>query len=347
LSRYYFGYSDVYGQGFPSRWAYVYDKIVDLYNSGRINRFFNIILGKQFLMQDLAITEVAAIEKSQDLCGNINQILNSDQYMLTKQGDNYYLIEMNTDLILIGSGGFANVYRQQSTGLVVKKLKDDYVADTGIRSRFKREFVITKSLQDVFGIIKVYTFNESNCMYTMEYAETTLEKYVNNNTLTNDIKLNCIRQILYIMSEVHRRNILHRDISPNNIFIISGQIKIADFGLGKDLNAFASHQTVHTNAVGQYDYCAPEQRMMLGEADKRSDVYSIGRVINFVMTGDPRDSHHICRSVAEKATNTDSAYRYGDAIQLSSFFEKSVQYHSQQLNKKRLKEKITVAANPA
>lgn len=335
-----FDYSDVYGRGFPSRWAYVYDKIVDLYNNGRINRFFKIILGKQFLMQDLAITEVAAIEKSQELFGRINQILNSDQYMLTKQGDNYYLIEMSTDLILIGSGGFANVYRQKSTGLVVKKLKDDYVADAGIRSRFKREYNITKSLQDVFGIINVFSFNESSCMYTMEYAETTLENYVTNNILTDDIRLNCIRQILYIMSEVHRRNILHRDISPNNIFIISGQIKIADFGLGKDLNVFTSHQTVHTNSVGQYYYCAPEQFMMLREADKRSDVYSIGRVINFIMTGDPRDSHHIYRSVAEKATNTDSAYRYGDAIQLSSFFEKSVQYHSQQLNKKRLKEKI-------
>ena len=49
--------------------------------------------------------------------------------------------------------------------------------------------------------------------------------------------------------------------------------------------------------------------MMLKDADKRSDVYSLGRVINFIMTGDARNSHHIYRSVAEKATNKDAAKR--------------------------------------
>lgn len=97
---------------------------------------------------------------------------------------------------------------------------------------------------------------------------------------------------------------------------------------------------MHTNAVGQYAYCAPEQFMMLKDADKRSDVYSLGRVINFIMTRDPRDSHHIYRSVAEKATNSDTAYRYGDAGQLLSFFEKAVQYHSQAKNREYVEEKI-------
>lgn len=102
-----------------------------------------------------------------------------------------------------------------------------------------------------------------------------------NNDLPEITKINCIRQILHVMTEVHNQDIIHRDLSDNNIFIISGVLKIADFGLGKDLNVFTSHQTVHTNAMGQYFYCAPEQFMMLKDADKRSDVYSLGRVINF------------------------------------------------------------------
>lgn len=118
-------------------------------------------------------------------------------------------------------------------------------------------------------------------------------------------------------------------------------IKIADFGLGKDLNVFASHQTIHTNSMGQYYYCAPEQFMMLRDADKRSDVYSLGRVINFVMNGNPTDYHHIYRNVAEKATNSDAAYRYGDTNQLSIFFEKSVEYHAQAENKERIEEKFS------
>lgn len=168
----------------------------------------------------------------------------------------------------------------------------------------------------------------------------TLEDYVRNNTLNDEIRINCIRQILYIMSEVHRRDIIHRDISANNIFIIAGMLKIADFGLGKDLNVFNSHNTFLTRGVGQCIYCAPEQFMMLKDGNKVSDVYSLGRVINFIMTSDPRDSHHIFRNVAEKATNDSAAYRYADAGQLSSFFEKAITYRQQEDIQKRVEEKI-------
>ena len=321
-----FGTNDVYGSGFPSRWAYVYDKLEDLISNRRIDSFFNLVLSKSYLMQEQSLSEVEAAEKIETIYTEFNNIIHRDLCKITHINGLYHLVRENDDLEPIGNGGFANVYRQKSTGLVVKKLKDDYLTDTGIRSRFKREYNITKSLQDAFGIIKVYAFDEGSSSYTMEYAETTLYEYVKSFDLSEDVKLNCIRQILNIMAEVHKRDIIHRDISANNIFIISGMIKIADFGLGKDLNVFTSHQTIHTNAVGQFFYCAPEQFMMLKDGDKRSDVYSLGRVINFVMTGDPVNSHHIYRSVAEKATNSDAAYRYADAGQLSTFFEKAVLY---------------------
>ena len=335
-----FGSKDVYRSGFPSRWAYVHDKLVDLINNRQIDRFFNIILSKSYLMQEQSLSEIEAAEKIENIYSEFNRIIHRDLCKITRSGGRYHLVKENDDLELIGNGGFANVYRQKSTGLVLKKLKDDYLTDAGIRSRFKREYNITKSLQDSFGIIKVYSFDEGNSSYTMEYAETTLDKYVKSFDLSDEIKLNCIRQILHIMTEVHKRDIIHRDISANNIFIISGMIKIADFGLGKDLNVFTSHQTIHTNAVGQYYYCAPEQFMMLKDGDKRSDVYSLGRVINFIMTGDPRDSHHTYRSVAEKATHTDAAYRYADAGQLSVFFEKAVSYKQTAENQVRIDDKI-------
>lgn len=334
------GTNDVYRSGFPSRWAYVHDKLVDLINSQQIDKFFNVVLSKPYLIQEQALSEIEAAEKIESIYAEFNSIIRRDLCKITRSNGRYHLVRENDDLVPIGNGGFANVYRQKSTGLVVKKLKDDYLTDAGIRSRFKREYNITKSLQDAFGIIQVYSFDEGNSSYTMEYAETTLYKYVMDNDLSDDIRLNCIRQILYIMTEVHERDIIHRDISSNNIFIISGMIKIADFGLGKDLNVFTSHQTLHTNAVGQYYYCAPEQFMMLKDGDKRSDVYSLGRVINFIMTGDPRNSHHIYRSVAEKATNTDAAYRYADARQLSIFFEKAVSYKQAAENQERIDEKI-------
>ena len=336
----YFGYEDIYQSGFPSRWYYVQSKLIHLMDTNRIDSFFDIILSKEYLIQEQGISTIQAAELSQEIFEKLNQIVSQDLYTLTRNGEQYHLVKKNDDLVKIGSGGFANVYKQKSTGLIIKKLKEDYLTEPGIRSRFKREYSITSSLKDTHGIIQVYSFDESDYSYTMEEAETTLEKYILNNELTDDIKINYIRQILYIMSEVHNKDVIHRDISPNNIFIISGMLKIADFGLGKDLRVFSSHQTFHTNAVGQYFYCAPEQFMLLKDGDKRSDVYSLGRVINFIMTKDPQNSHHLFRSVAEKSTNSNSVYRYNDASQLYSFFEKAVTYSAQAKSQERIANKI-------
>lgn len=324
----YFKQDDSYGQGFPSRWIFVYNKLIMLFESDQIDEFFIIILSSKFLMKEHDCTQVDASEWSEKAYGYFNKLLKVDSYALAKSGNKVYLIEEDSDYELIGSGGFANVYYQKSTGLVVKKLKEDFLSDSGIRSRFKREYRITKELEDLEGIITVFDFNENEYSYSMERAEETLYGYIEKRTLPIDTKIKCIKIVLRIMKSVHERNVIHRDISPTNIFILHGKMKIADFGLGKDLNMFTSHQTIHTQAVGQYYFCAPEQFMMLRDGDKRSDVYSLGRIINYVMTGNPVDSHHEFRSVAEKATNSDAAYRYESAGQLLGAFEKSVEYNA-------------------
>lgn len=331
---------DQYRQGFPSRWAYVYNKLVELINSNRFDAFLSKILSIEYIMQDCGLTEVEAAERAQETYQEFNRVVHGDLYTITHSNGRYHLCRRDEDLVLVGSGGFANVYRQKSTGLIIKKLKNEFLTDKGIRSRFKREFDITKSLQDTHGIITVYSYDGTTCSYTMEPAEERLDHYIQSPNITDVIRINCIRQILYIMTLVHNRNIIHRDLSPNNIFIISGVLKIADFGLGKDLNVFTSHQTLRTSQVGQYYYCAPEQFMLLKDGDKRSDVYSLGRIINFIMTGRPTNAHHIFRSVAEKATNADAAYRYADAGQLSKYFEKSVEYHQNDQNEQAILLKI-------
>ena len=334
-----FNTKDVYQSGFPSRWAYVYNKIMEILNLGKIDSFFSLILSKEYLMKEHSINEVAAVKLSENILKRMNKILLTDSCKIIRKNSKYYLVDSN-DLLLIGSGGFADVYRQISTGLVVKKLKDEFLSNDSIRRRFKREYLITKSLQGENGIIKVFSFDEENYSYTMEQAEMTLEKYVLDNELSDLEKLQCIRQILNIISTLHMKNIIHRDISANNIFIVSGQLKIADFGLGKNLDSFASHQTLNTNSFGQYIYCAPEQFKMLKSADKRSDVYSLGRLINFIMTKDATNYHHIYRNVAEKATCQNVECRYEDANQLSFFFEKAVEYHKKEEIEKKIEQKI-------
>ena len=332
----YFEFKDIYGQGFPSRWAYTVDALKRLWNAGKFDDFLSLILSPRYLQNEFECSKVEATQKLDLILPELRKITSFNNYIITHVDDKYRLVLENDDLVLIGAGGFAHVYKQKSTGLVVKKLRDELLHDEGIRSRFKREYSITKSIQDIPGIIKVYDYSADDCSYTMELAETTLEEYCTSFELDESSKVKCIRIVLSIMKQVHERDIIHRDLSPNNIFVIHGQLKIADFGLGKDLDTIASHQTMFTNAVGQYHYCAPEQFMALKGADKRSDVYSLGRIINFVMTGNPDDYHHEFRSVAEKATSHDSVYRYADAGQLSYYFEKAVKYNQDS----QLKEKV-------
>ncbi len=324
----YFGVGDTYAQGFPSRWRYVYDHLVDLLNNHQIDKFFNIILSKEYILSEFKISEVETVARAQEIFQGFNHLLRPYSFMLSSKNGQYHLAIIDEDLKFIGAGGFANVYLQLSTGYIIKKLKDDFFVDTGIKSRFKREYKITESLQDISMIIKVIDFDEDTYSYRMEQAETTLAEFVKENNLNESSKVTLISQIMDVMSEVHSRNIVHRDLSPTNIFVVGGLVKIADFGLGKDLNIFSSHQTMTTAAVGQYWYCAPEQFMLLKDGDKRSDIYSLGRIINFIMNGSPLNVAHQFRSIAEKATNENSIYRYDDAEQMKAHLERSIKYHS-------------------
>lgn len=324
----YFQYQDVYRSPFPSRHIYLHDKLVDLFNNNKLEKFFNIILSKSYIMKEFQINESQAFDKIVDIHIKINNILNMDGYTLQKKNLSYFLIKDDEDLLFIGAGGFANVYKQKSTGLIIKKLKEDYWQDKSIVHRFKREFEITKSLNEFPFIIKVYDYNSNNYSYSMEEAELTLELYIVNNKLNEANKIAVIKQFLQAMKLIHERDVIHRDISPNNIFIISGMLKIADFGLGKDLNVLNSHQTLYTNAVGQFSYCAPEQFMMLREGDKRSDVFSLGRLINFIMTGDPRNDNHMFRTIVNKATSENPSYRYENAGQLLEKINSTIEYNN-------------------
>lgn len=335
----YFDYNDKYGQGFHSRWLYTYNKIVEIVNKGNIDNFFNIILDKTFIMSDLRISEMQAIERENLIVKKINEQASHENYKLIKINNIYNFKKIDDDLQLIGGGGFANIFLQKSTGLVVKKLKEEFLLDKGIKSRFKREFEITNSLSDL-NVIKVFSFNEENYSYTMERAEKTLEEYINENEILENQKLNCIHQILFVMEEVHNRKIIHRDISPNNVLIISGKLLLSDFGLGKDLKMFTSHMTINTNALGQYSYCAPEQFMLLREGNFRSDVYSLGRIINFIFTKNPLNSTHFLRSVTEKATNENPMIRYSNAGELYNAVKKGIEYHNDKNSLINIKDSI-------
>ena len=136
----YFGYEDVYQQGFPSRWIYTYNKIIEILNKNNIDKLFNIILDKKYIMREHKISEEVAIEKEKIICDKINEMAIYEGYYLTKRNGKYKFLKKDEDLEWIGGGGFADIYLQKSTGKILKKLKEDFMLDKGIKSRFKREF---------------------------------------------------------------------------------------------------------------------------------------------------------------------------------------------------------------
>lgn len=79
-----FGTKDVYRSGFPSRWVYVHDKLVDLINSHQIDRFFNVVLDKSYLMQEQSLSEVEAAEKSETIYAEFNRIIHRDLCKITR-----------------------------------------------------------------------------------------------------------------------------------------------------------------------------------------------------------------------------------------------------------------------
>ncbi|WP_027968290.1 serine/threonine-protein kinase [Streptococcus equinus] len=243
---------------------------------------------------------------------------------------------VKTDEIFLTEGGFADIYLQKHSQQIVKKLKSEHKQDSALRSRFKREFAIMKSLSQINGVIKVYEFNESELSYTMEKADSTLKDYIINNDLEQNQIFNLLFQILTIMAEVHSRGICHRDLSPSNVFLCNGLIKISDFGLAKDFNLNHSHLTMNTNNYGQFYYCAPEQVESLNSATKMSDIYSLGKIVNFCFTKQPTKDTHILRSFVQKATADQPELRFKDAEEML----KQLSAHLEIFHQKDSKQKI-------
>jgi len=98
-----------------------------------------------------------------------------------------------------------------------------------------------------------------------------------------------LRQACRSLGEAHAVGLLHRDIKPHNLFLCRlgldfDVVKVLDFGLVKSLRDHDSNVTVAGVLTGTPDYMAPE-RVLGGDADERSDLYALGCVAYWMLTG--------------------------------------------------------------
>ncbi|MDY0237304.1 MAG: protein kinase family protein [Campylobacterales bacterium] len=145
------------------------------------------------------------------------------------------------NLKLIGEGSYAKVFKYKddfyNKHFVVKKANKDLTEKE--LKRFRREFDTMKKANSPY-ILEVYNYNENDNSYVMEYANTTLLKYIeqNNTKLCLFKRVGIVNQIFRAFEYIHSNNWLHRDISTTNILLKVYDnnllvVKVSDFGLVK------------------------------------------------------------------------------------------------------------------
>jgi serine/threonine protein kinase len=188
----------------------------------------------------------------------------------------------------IGRGAMGMVYRARDEAMdrdvAVKVMMADLEDDPDIRTRFHREAQAAARLSHP-NIITIFDVGEDgNRFYiVMELLRgTTLKDFVRHERTPLERKLDLMIQLCAGLGAAHNASIYHRDIKPGNLFVRSdGTLKVLDFGVAR---LASSSMTTAGLIVGTPDYMSPEQARG-DQIDGRSDIFSVGGVFYFMLTG--------------------------------------------------------------
>ncbi|MCC6509989.1 MAG: serine/threonine protein kinase [Pirellulaceae bacterium] len=213
----------------------------------------------------------------------------------------------------LGSGGMGEVYLAEHQLLrrpcAIKMIRPERAGDAKMMARFEREVQATAKLSH-WNSIYIYDYGhtaDGTLYYVMEYLPgLTLQELVSKaGPLAPSRIIYLMRQVCSALHEAHGLGLIHRDVKPANIFVSErgGQFDVAkllDFGLVKPLhglhNGRATEDTVDSPATeltidggfaGSPLYMSPEQALGEETPDPRSDIYSLGAVGYFMLTGKP------------------------------------------------------------
>ncbi len=239
---------------------------------------------------------------------------------------------------LIGEGYFSTVGRYLDTRngqkVAVKHLKKGFKDNEGYKHRFDREINLLTILAGHPNIIELLGegVKEERPFYIMPASSTNLENLIaaRNQTLTTQERISIFDQVLEAITFAHSHNILHRDISPNNVLIFeeSGQftVKVSDFGLGKNWAEDSGYTFSVTANYGQPIYTAPEQLGKLKDASECSDIFALGRLLDFTLTGKKPlviNTKGAFRRVIEKVSQPEPESRYKNIGEFKEGYERA------------------------
>ncbi len=202
-------------------------------------------------------------------------------------------------LRLLGVGGMGRVYqarhRELETLVAIKIMAGNLSKDREAVERFKREAKAMARVQHPNAVrILDYGVEQGDCYLIMEFlqGETLRERLARLGRLPLETVVRYAEQVFAVLEFMHRQNITHRDLKPDNIFLARSEatgeevVKVLDFGIAKIQTSTVVNMTTEGTMMGTPRYMAPEQ--CRGAAiDGRADLYSMGVVLYEMCTGQP------------------------------------------------------------
>lgn len=188
----------------------------------------------------------------------------------------------------VGAGGMSDVYKAKDLILgrfvAVKVLKPEFSEDINFVTKFRTEAQSAAGLEHP-NIVNIYDVGSENGIHyiVMEYVEgITLKTYIEKKgQLSYKEAVSIAIQVGRGIEAAHNKNIVHRDIKPQNIMISTeGKVKVTDFGIARA----ATSNTISSDVMGSVHYSSPEQARN-GFVDGKSDIYSLGIVMYEMVTG--------------------------------------------------------------
>lgn len=200
----------------------------------------------------------------------------------------------------LGAGGFGRVHRAErqeedgtaTSGFAVKLLRDERRADADAVARFSQEVRLLQDKLSHENVLPVVARNLSADppWFAMPLAESTLERELASGRWADvDWVKRVFRDVLRGVGHAHAAGVLHRDLKPANVLIVGGVPKVADFGIGKQLDAVSSGLTVSRMRMGTEPYMAPECFHDVKRAKEPADVYALGKLLCEMLTGEVPD----------------------------------------------------------
>ena len=201
----------------------------------------------------------------------------------------------------LGEGGMGQVFKARHRKLgridALKVIRKERLANTDAVRRFQREIQAAGQLSHP-NIVRAHDADECDGthFFAMEYVEgVDLAKYVKQKgPLPVETACDLVRQAALGLQHAHERGMVHRDIKPHNLLLVTqtGTVKVLDMGLAR-LRSEAHGELSSTSltqqgvVMGTPDYIAPEQAMDSHSADIRADLYSLGCTFYCLLTARP------------------------------------------------------------